>query len=176
MRKTSEELIAQLRDADPSPASVTQGWSGTEAGRDTADRVRGEMAAGPERDEASGDRRRRGPLLLAAALLALLAVSASFAILERRPATTSVAGCYASLDQEGSSTVSVTVPSGASASDACSREWRRIFGVAAPPRLVECVVSGGGIGVFPYPASMARSEACSSIGAVLPDLAETPGG
>jgi hypothetical protein len=176
MRKTSEELLTQLRDADPSPASVTQGWSRTQAGRDTANLIRREIAAGHDQQVVPTRRGRRGPFLLAAALLALLAVGASFAIFERHPATTSVAGCYATLDQEGSSTVSVTVLDGSSASSTCSREWSRIFGVPAPARLVACVVDGGGIGVFPYPASMDSREACSSIGAALPDRADAPGG
>ncbi len=44
----------------------------------------------------------------------------------------------------------------------------RYFHVPAPPRLAGCVLDGGAVGVFPYPASMDEREACSSTGAAIP--------
>jgi hypothetical protein len=120
-------------------------------------------------------KRRRGPLLLAAALAALLAIGASFAVLHRHPATSTVVGCYRELGQRARTTEAV-VPPGLTPIQACAQIWPNRFDTPAPSRLTECVVEGGGIGVFPYPASMDAGEVCSSIGAAPPDAVGPPGG
>jgi hypothetical protein len=68
------------------------------------------------------------------------------------------------------------VAPGLDPADVCAHAWRSLFHAPTPSRLTECVVDGGGIGVFPYPASMDPQEACSSIGAALPDPADRTGG
>lgn len=175
MKRRRSQILEQVRDADPFAASRAQGWSESPEGKATAERVREEMSASPPADGSSERKRRRGPLLLAAALAALLAIGASFAVLHRHPATSVAVGCYRELEQ-GTRSHAIAVPPGFTPADACAQAWRSMFHAPAPTRLTECVVEGGGIGVFPYPASMDARGACISIGAALPEAADRTGG
>lgn len=175
MKRRRSQILEQVRDADPFTASSARGWSETPEGKATAARVRAEMTSGRPAEGPSKLKRRRGPLLLAAALAALLAIGASVVVLHRHPATSVVVGCYRELDQ-GARTTGVLVRPGFSPVEACAQIWPNRFNAPAPAQLTECVVEGGGIGVFPYPASMDPREACSSIDAALPVEADRPGG
>jgi hypothetical protein len=175
VKRRRSQILEQVRDADPFPASRAQGWAETSEGKATAERVRVEMTSIAPAEGSSKLKRRRGPLLLAAALAALLAIGASFAVLHRHPATSSIVGCYRDLKQ-GTRAAGVVVLHGLTPAEACAHEWRTRFHTSAPSRLAECVVEGGGIGVFPYPASMDARDACISIGAALPDTAGRTGG
>ena len=175
MRRRRSPILEQVRDADPFPVSRAQGWSETPEGKAIAERVRAEMSTSPSIEGPAKFRRRRGPLLLAAALAALLAIGASFAVLHRHPATSTVVGCYRALGREVRTNL-VTLPMGVTPVDACTQAWRSMFHAPAPTRLTECVIERGAIGVFPYPASMDAQEACNSIDASLPDEADLTGG
>ncbi len=175
MKRRRSQILEQVRDADPFGASRAEGWSETPEGRATAERVRAEMTSSLLAERPSKLVRRRGPLLLAAALAALLAIGASFAVLHRHPAPSTVVGCYRELAQEAQVTW-ITVSLTLAPADVCAHAWRTMFHSSAPSRLTECVVEGGGIGVFPYPASMDPQEACNSIDAALPDAADGTGG
>jgi hypothetical protein len=175
VKRRRSPILEQVRDADPFAASRAQGWSETTEGKATAERVRAEMTSSLPAEGSSKLKRRRGPLLLAAGLAALLAIGASFAVLHRHPATSMVVGCYRELAQ-GARIHGIPVPPDLTPVDACAQAWRSMFHAPAPARLTDCVVEGGGIGVFPYPASMDARAACSSIGAALPDVAGPPGG
>lgn len=175
MKRRRSPILEQVRDADPFPTSRAEGWGDTPEGKTIAERVRAEMTSSPPAERVSKFRRRRGPLLLAAALAALLAIGASFAVLHRHPETSTVVGCYRELGR-GVRTNLVTLPSGATPVDACAQAWQSMFHTPAPTRLTECLIERGAIGVFPYPASMDAREACNSIDAALPDAADRAGG
>jgi len=168
-------ILEQVRDADPFPVSRVHGWSETPEGKAIAERVRTDMTSIPPADDPVKSRRRRGPLLLAAALAALLAIGASFAVLHRHPATSTFVGCYQELRQ-GARTSEAVVRPGLTPVEACAQIWSNRFDAPAPSRLTACVVEGGGIGVFPYPASMDARGACISIGAAFPDATGRTGG
>jgi hypothetical protein len=174
VKRRRSPILEQVRDADPFPVSRAEGWSETPEGKTIAERVRAEMTSIPPVEGPAKFRRRRGPLLLAAALAALLAIGASFAVLHRHPATSTVVGCYRELGREVPTNL-VALPIGATPVDACAQAWRSIFHAPAPTRLTECVIERGAIGVFPYPASMDAQEACNSIDASLPDETDRTG-
>lgn len=167
MRRRKDELLERLRDSNPSPSSRVAGWSRTSEGKATMERVRAEIDSEEPVEGSITKRRRRGPFLLAAALVALLTLAGSYAVFSRHPTVSSTAACYHRLSQR-SFVVSVVVAEGSIPTEVCSREWPSYFNASAPPRLAECVLEGGAIGVFPYPASMDEREACSSIGAAIP--------
>jgi hypothetical protein len=131
------------------------------------ERVRAEASSEETADGSIARRRRRGPSLLAAALVVLLSLGASYAVLYRHPADAATAGCYQELRRE-SRVISVVVPARSTPVEVCVDEWPRYFHIPAPASLTTCVLDEGGVGVFPYPASMDAREACSSIGAAIP--------
>jgi hypothetical protein len=175
VKRRRSQILEQVRDADPFAASRAQGWSETPEGKAIAERVRAEMSSSIPDEGSSKGKRRRGPLLLAATLATLLAIGASFAVLHRHPATSTVVGCYRKLGK-GTATFGVTVRPDLTPAEACAQAWPNWFRAPVPARLTECVVEGGGIGVFPYPASMDPRGACNSIDAALSDSTDRPGG
>jgi hypothetical protein len=175
VKRRRSQILEQVRDADPFDASRAQGWSESPEGKAIAERVRAEMTLSLPADGSSERKRRRGPLLLAAALAALLAIGASFAVLHRHPATSVAVGCYRELRQ-GAPTFGVVVRPDLTPAEACAQDWPNWFDAPVPTRLTACVMEGGGTGVFPYPASMDAGGACTSIGAALLDVADRTGG
>jgi hypothetical protein len=174
VKRRRDSLIRAIKATNPSPARDVSGWSRTDEGRAIADRVRADAAAGKPAVEISRRSRRRGPMLLAAAVLALFALGASYAIFVRDPQTTTGTACFERLDQ-GASFVVITLAEGADPIDACRREWRSAFGASPPPRLAECIVEDAGIAVFPFPPSITAQGACSSIGAAIRAPHDSPG-
>jgi hypothetical protein len=104
-----------------------------------------------------------GMVLLAAALFTGARPSASY----RATSDVFTVGCYDELSQHANTTV-VPIDSSLGAEGTCSVEWQA-QGAPVPAGVVTCVVSGGGTGVFPNESGMSAADACTSIGASLPD-------
>jgi hypothetical protein len=85
-------------------------------------------------------------------------------------------GCYHDLDQQADTIIlGIKGWGGNRPAEACADEWEAV-GHPLTENLVTCVVTGGGLGVFPNEAALSQEDACGSIGASVPAHGRPYGG
>ena len=162
MAEPQDPLTRRLREADPVPPNE-QGWRHSPEGRAVKDeiaRLLQEPAARPKRG------RRRGPVLLAAALLIAISISTLTVLADRDVDQLSVV-CFLEPDLEASRAVvsslnTTPVP-------ACRAIWQSAFGTPPPQTLIECQLpDGGGRAVLPGVQDVDPATECTDVGASPP--------
>jgi hypothetical protein len=161
-----DDITKLMESADPVNTSDVQGWPESPEAQ--------EILAGIVTSSYPTPRQRsRGPLLVPlAVLLVLAAAGATYVLTSYHPTSEPRSvGCYRELDQSADTVVVGIRPADVVLGPAgvCARGWAMAFGEPAPGALVTCIVEGGGTGVFPNRAELSPDEACSSIGAALPE-------
>jgi hypothetical protein len=114
-------------------------------------------------------------LILLGAVLVTLMAGASY--LASRPTSDPFSvGCYDGLDQQADTMILAFKGNGSlGAAGICAKEWQA-QGHEVSQNLVTCVVTGGGLGVFPNSSGMRPEDACASIGASIPEGGTPYGG
>lgn len=164
------EVIDEMRKANPVPATETRGWSESPRGQAVFKEIETELVRGNSRN--IGPRRLIfRPVAVASAALALLAAVAAVYVTSRPTTDPLSVGCYRELNQSGDAAVLSLTGSASNLSPAanCASQWESAFGEQVPPNLVTCVVANGGLAVFPNHSNQGAEATCSSIGAAPPE-------
>lgn len=111
--------------------------------------------------------RHRRVVRVAVVTVVAAASVAAAVVLASRPTTNPLTvGCYQTPSQEANTAVIALDPDREDLGPvgACSLAWPSAFGEPAPDHLVACVVTSGGLGVFPTGPGLSPSDACNAIG------------
>lgn len=163
------EVIDKLRDINPVPATETREWGRSVPGQAAFRTIQTRTARRSLRD---GSHRLVGrPALVGISILVLLVGVAAGYVVSRPTTNPLSAGCYRELDQASDTAIVSVTNSSADLSPAgkCASLWQAAFGETAPVNLVTCVVTGGGLGVFPAESNQQPEAACGAIGASVPE-------
>lgn len=92
--------------------------------------------------------RRRRRIVPAIAAVSLCFGAVAYALVNRQVSEPETVACFAAVDLEARAVA--VVPGAGGGAAACAELWARgVFGAAAVPALVECVLASGAAGVFP---------------------------
>lgn len=163
MNKT--DPIDVIRRADPVDPATIAGFPETARGQEILARIVDDGAV------TALDRRRRRmtSLLRVAAIAAVGALGIAAAVsMSRSPVDPLTAGCYHSASQQANITVIDLGTDGRGAIELCTQVWTEATGQPVPESLVACVVTGGGLGVFPADPDVAPDATCAALGASTP--------
>lgn len=163
----SRDPLLFIRDTNPVDPAELEEFAASPVGTALHDRI---LASDPSKSAAAGLplRRHRALRISVAMAVAAVAVAAAAVVLPGRPTTNPLTvGCYQAASQEADSAVIAFDPDREDLGPVgtCAIAWPSAFGQPAPEHLVACVVTGGGLGVFPTEPGDSPSDACNAIGA-----------
>lgn len=173
-----KDLVRYLRGINPVDESQLESWHESDAARAILQGIIDTGSRSPSIPPFEPRRARPRLRTFALGAAVLVAVTAAAFALSSRPTTNPLSvGCYERLDQQADTAiVSLSDGQGLSLAAVCASRWESAFGGPAPQTLVTCVVSGGGLGVFPNESDLTQEEACASIHASLPQGGTPYGG
>lgn len=157
--------IAVIRKADPVVPSSISGFGNSPTGRAILARIVADSPPAPLLPRRATKRPALRVLAVGVAAAAMLAAAVT---LTRSPTSPLSAGCYQTASQQADTAVIDLGTDGRGAVEACAEVWLSAFGDPVPESLVACVVTGGGLGVFPADPTVPLDDFCTALGAATP--------